>query len=399
MPAFSRPLVEPVAALFMQQPDSRRRPYCSLRATNKPVRAPVNRPRSNRSGDKKGPHPRNSFKGSYDMETLCRSYSPLNSHIVQPNENSNSRRILRPTINFADPDAVRALNTALLVSDYGIAPSYADILPGDALVPPVPGRADYIHYIADIIAEASGGRGNGSIIPEGSSVRGLDIGTGASVIYPLLANSAYGWSMVGSEVNAPSIKSARAIVEANELQQLIDVRLQKSIKSIFDGIWRPNEHMDFVMCNPPFFASLEGFQEENARKVRGLARGGANKRSRGVVAISQESNRARQPSSNNFGGTASELWCDGGEVSFVKGMVKESKRYTGRCLWFTSLVSRNDNLEKIERQLLKNSGTGLNVAEIRKMSMGAGAKSASIIMWTYMNERKRQEWASKRGWG
>ena len=232
--------------------------------------------------EQKGPHPRNVFKGSYDMDKLCQAYPPLQSYVVYPNDNakanskSSKKAPNRPTIKFADPNAVRALNTALLVADYNIKPNYAEILPRNALVPPVPGRADYIHHLADLLGEQDGN------IPEGSSVRGLDIGTGASVIYPLVATSTYGWTMVASEINLPSLQSARRIIQENRLENLIDLRQQESEENIFAGIFEPKEEIDFVMCNPPFFPSLEAFQAENARKIKGLARGGMNKRSRSI---------------------------------------------------------------------------------------------------------------------
>ena len=343
--------------------------------------------------EQKGPHPRNVFKGSYDMEKLCQAYPPLQSYVVSPNNDnakanskSSKKAPNRPTIKFADPNAVRALNTALLVVDYNIKPNYAEILPRNALVPPVPGRADYIHHLADLLGEQDGN------IPEGASVRGLDIGTGASVIYPLVATSIYGWSMVASEINLPSLQSARRIIEENTLENLIDLRQQESEENIFDGIiLGPKEEIDFVMCNPPFFPNLEAFQAENSRKIKGLARGGMNKRSRSL----SKANEADQKNeaSNNFGGTDSELWCEGGEVSFVKRMIDESKskRYRHKFLWCTSLVSRESNCERIEKYLRTNA----HPEEVRRISFGAGKKSASILAWTFLNKDKRREWASK----
>ncbi|OEU06112.1 S-adenosyl-L-methionine dependent methyltransferase [Fragilariopsis cylindrus CCMP1102] len=333
-----------------------------------------NRPKLKRTIDKRskntrqGPHSRNSFQGSYNMEALCKAYPPLSDYIIHPPTGDDQS-------DTETNNAVRALNTALLVLDYDIAPSYAEILPEDALVPPVPGRAEYVHYIADVLAASSSS--SSSSFPIGSSVKGCDIGTGASLIYPLIANSVYGWSMIGSEVNPSSTQSARTIAKANNLQEYIDVRHQQSTHSIFHGIWETNnEIFDFTMCNPPFYPSLEACQAESARKLRGLARG----------------------ASNNFEGTASELWCDGGEVGFVKRMINESKQYRDNCLWFTSLVARKDSLEKIERHL-KKGGYGARPAQIHKIRMGAGTKSASIIMWTFMDQTKRRQWASKRGWG
>jgi len=343
--------------------------------------------------EQKGPHPRNAFKGSYDMEKLCQAYPSLQPYVVSPNDSakannskSSKKAPNRPTIKFADPNAVRALNTALLVSDYNIKPNYAEILPGNALIPPVPGRADYIHHLADLL----GGEQDGNS-PEGSSVRGLDIGTGASVIYPLVAASTYGWSMVASEINFPSLQSARRIIKENTLENLIDLRQQESEENIFDGILEPKEEIDFVMCNPPFFPSLEAFQAENARKVKGLARGGMNKRSRSLSKAHEADQK--NEASNNFGGTDSELWCEGGEVSFVRRMIDESKskRYRYKFLWCTSLVSRESNCERIEKYLRSNA----QPADVRRISFGAGKKSASILAWTFLNKDKRREWTSK----
>jgi len=330
------------------------------------------------------------------MEKLCKVYLPLKSFIISPdnakaNISSCKKGPSRPTIKFADPNAVRALNTALLVADYNIKPNYADILPGNALIPPVPGRADYIHHVADLLGQEHGN------IPERSSVRGLDIGTGASVIYPLIATSAYGWSMIASEINPPSLQSARRIIEENDLENLIDLRQQESKENIFDGIWKPNEDIDFVMCNPPFFPSLEAFQAENARKIKGLARGGMNKRSRHLSKANEvQKNEVPVSSSNNFGGTDSELWCKGGEVSFVRRMIDESKskRYRHKFLWCTSLVSRESNFQRIEKYLRNNA----QPADVRRISFGAGKKSASILAWTFLNSNERREWASKWQW-
>jgi hypothetical protein len=84
------------------------------------------------------------------------------------------------------------------------------------------------------------------------------IGTGASVIYPLLGASAYGWKFIGSECNEESFVSAQRIVSANaairnDIQ--IDVRFQASSSSILTGVLKEDEMIDFVMCNPPFFES------------------------------------------------------------------------------------------------------------------------------------------------
>lgn len=346
------------------------------------------------------PHPRNSFQGSYDMDRLVAAYPSLGPHVLAGPTG-------RPTIKFADPIAVRALNTALLVADYGVNPDYADILPPNALVPPVPGRADYVHHIADALQKSSG-----DVVPMGPVVKGMDIGTGASCIYPIIAASAYGWRMIASEIDPTSIASARGIVKSNGHDDLIAMRCQElSNSSIFDGVLRSGEYIDFCMCNPPFYPSLEAFQAENARKLRGLAK--SRKRRMAVtpyeeVAATTSTNQweeeGKAVSSNNFGGTDFELWCKGGEVAFVKRIISESKQYWDRCLWFSSLVSRKDNLDKIERSLFKlgkknDSNEPRKVQTVHRIAMGAGVKSSTILMWSFLDEGERRDWARMRKWG
>ena len=152
-------------------------------------------------------HPRNAFQGYYDMPKLVAACPALGPHVIPAHRSKGGR----DTIDFADPTAVRALNKALLAADYGIAWD----LPDGRLCPPVPGRADYVHHIADLLAESAGT----GTIPTGPEIRGLDVGTGASLIYPLIGAAAYGWSFLASECDAAALAaeiSAVAIVHQRE---------------------------------------------------------------------------------------------------------------------------------------------------------------------------------------
>jgi len=344
------------------------------------------------------PHPRNSFQGTYDMNRLVTCYPTLSPHIIKGPTG-------RPTVDWADSVAVRALNTALLVADYNVNPSYSDILPKEALVPPIPGRADYVHHIADLLQNCTS-KDDDAEIPKGSRVIGFDIGTGSSCIYASIAASVYGWRMIASDINTTSLESAQKIVTANELDDLIDIRHQKiSNSSIFDGILEQDERIDFCMCNPPFYHNREEFVAENTRKLKGLAKSrgqfkradrdkAANKNGEEVVATS-----------NNFGGLESELICKGGEVRFVKHIFNESKMYWNRCAWFTTLVSRNDNLKKIKsymrekhkRRRRPRKGDRV-IKMIDQIPIGAGKKKSNILIWTFMDEDERRDWARSRNW-
>jgi 23S rRNA (adenine1618-N6)-methyltransferase len=146
------------------------------------------------------------------MDELVQTFPPLKIHVI---EQANRDK----TINFSDPAAVKALNAALLAHYYNI--SLWDI-PAGYLCPPVPGRADYIHYIADLLADSDNGD-----VPTGSLIRGLDIGVGANAIYPIIGSQTYGWYFVGTEIEPVSAASATSIAHANpRLKKLLNVRRQ-----------------------------------------------------------------------------------------------------------------------------------------------------------------------------
>ena len=80
----------------------------------------------------------------------------------------------------------------------------------------------------------------------------------------------------------------------------------------------------------------------------------------------------------NFGGRSHELWCDGGEVAFVRRMIAESAARPELCGWFTTLVSKSGNLPEIERALAK-----VRPAEVRTLVMFAGQKQSRVLAWRF----------------
>ncbi|MGY0562929.1 MAG: RlmF-related methyltransferase, partial [Paraglaciecola chathamensis] len=122
-------------------------------------------------------HPRNLHRSGYPMAKLCQSYPALRAHLISVKSGQQS-------IDFANPDSVKALNAALLIHYYGM--SMWDI-PAGYLCPPVPGRADYIHGIADLLSAENNGK-----TPTGSKITGLDVGVGANAIYPIIGSQTYG---------------------------------------------------------------------------------------------------------------------------------------------------------------------------------------------------------------
>jgi 23S rRNA (adenine1618-N6)-methyltransferase len=308
---------------------------------------------------KTGLHERNPHRSRYNFSELIELTPALKSY-VKPN------RFGDDSINFADPHAVKELNRAILKKYYHI--SWWDI-PDGYLCPPVPGRADYIHNLADLLA-----RSNEGTVPEGKKVSVLDIGVGANCIYPIVGAISYGWRFTGSDIDPVSVASSKNIVVQNEvLKGLIEIRVQSEQRNFFKGIVQSGETYDLTMCNPPFHSSMENAQAGTRRKRENL-----------------HLEKDKTPLLN-FGGQANELCCPGGEESFVSRMVKESKSFGTRCLWFTSLVSKKATLDGLYKTLKK-----AGALEVRTINMSQGNKVSRIIAWTFLSKEEHREWSRMR---
>lgn len=291
-------------------------------------------------------HPRNKHQGRYDLAALSLA-NPALKAIVKPNAYNDL------SIDFANPKAVKALNKALLAHYYQI--SEWDI-PDQFLCPPIPGRADYIHYLADLLDS-----------DQNKKIKGLDIGVGANAIYPLIGHHEYRWDFIGTDINVSAIKNAQAILDANGLNDFIQLRLQNNTNYIFKGLIQEDDVFDFSMCNPPFHTSLEDAQAGTQRKVNGLARNTGKKPAKII-----------NPKLN-FGGQGAELFCEGGELGFIERMIEESALYKNQCRWFTTLVSKASNLPKIQRALKIVSAKKVKVVE-----MAQGQKKSRFVAWSYL---------------
>jgi 23S rRNA (adenine1618-N6)-methyltransferase len=321
-----------------------------------PARPP---PRADRDTD--SVHLRNRHQDRYDFARLTLAWTPLKAFLVRTPDGS-------ATIDFADPSAVRALNRALLQSQYGIREWQ---FPDGYLCPPIPGRADYLHGLADLLAESNGGA-----IPRGPSVRVLDIGTGASCIYPLLGRVEYGWHFVGTEIDRAALASATAIVAANpELAAHIELRLQPDSGLMLKGTVREGERFDLTLCNPPFHASAAEAAQASAVKWQKLGRAAGP--------------RARPQ--RNFGGQSRELWCRGGEVAFVRRLIDESVDLASSVYWFTSLIAKGAHLASLKQHLKK-----VGAREVRSVAMAHGQKQSRFLAWSFLDSEQRATWRRER---
>ncbi|GAB6386673.1 23S rRNA (adenine(1618)-N(6))-methyltransferase RlmF [Stutzerimonas marianensis] len=308
------------------------------------------------AGGNPGLHPRNRHSGRYDFPKLIAGCPELAPFVILNPYGKQS-------IDFANPDAVRVFNRALLKQFYGIA--HWDIPPG-YLCPPIPGRADYLHGLADLLAEQNGGE-----IPRGSNIRALDIGTGANCIYPLIGQREYGWRFVGSDIDATALASARAILKANRLEKRIEIRQQHSSRRIFTGLIEPTDRFDITLCNPPFHASEAEASNGSRRKWRNLGK----------------LDPKRKLPALNFGGQAAELWCEGGEAAFIARLAEESHGVGQQVCWFSTLVSKGANVRPLQARLAT-----LGAQQVRIFEMAQGQKRSRFVAWTFQDHDQRALW-------
>ncbi|RXP53786.1 23S rRNA (adenine(1618)-N(6))-methyltransferase RlmF [Lutibacter sp. HS1-25] len=291
-------------------------------------------------------HSENVHQNGYQFSELIEAYPTLKEFVFVNKYNTE-------TINFADPKAVKALNTALLFKYYYIA--YWDF-PDDNLCPPIPGRVDYIHHLADLLK-------NSNIT---KNVNIIDVGVGANCIYPLLGNSVYSWRFLGTDIDKKSIDRAEKIVKKNALSKSIQFKQQKDATQIFQGILNENDKFSATMCNPPFYRSQEEAMQANARKLAGLG------------------NDAK---ARNFSGKQQELWYKGGEKAFIHTYLYESSMFKKQCFWYTTLVSKKENVQSMYDSLSK-----LGATEIKTIPMHQGNKVTRVVAWTFLTAEEQSAW-------
>ncbi|MBM1104534.1 23S rRNA (adenine(1618)-N(6))-methyltransferase RlmF [Aurantibacter crassamenti] len=304
-------------------------------------------------------HARNKNREQYDLSALIKVCPELKNHL-KPN------KLGVDSVDFSSPVAVKLLNKSILNHYYGIKKWD---FPDENLCPPIPGRADYVHHIADLL-----GKNNLETIPTGDTITCLDVGVGASCIYPIIGVTEYGWRFIGSDVDSESIASAKQIVNSNPLLEgKVDCRLQKNSRDFFYGILKVEDKIDIVISNPPFHSSIEEAQKGTRRKIKNLS-----------------GKKVKTPELN-FSGISTELIYKGGESKFIQDMVWESRKFAKNCYWFSTLVSKESNLKGIRKVLEK-----VEANQIKTIPMGTGNKSSRIVAWTFLSPEEQKEWRETR---
>ncbi|KAI0064153.1 hypothetical protein BV25DRAFT_1853471 [Artomyces pyxidatus] len=282
-------------------------------------------------------HPRNRYREAPDFSSLATDYPPLRPYIVRNGDGGN-------TIDFKDDAAQRRLTEALLHRDFDISLS----IPNNRLCPPV-GYYDalnYVLWIQDLVQMTT--------LEQRELVRGIDIGTGASAIYPLLAcRLCATWNFVCTDIDELSIQYAKSNVERNGLADRICILKATPAESIFFPLNQNRDTaIDFTMCNPPFYSSAEDVtRSAEAKEV-------------GPNAVCT--------------GAEVEMITPGGESQFVCAMVRESVELQDRCRWYTSMLGKLSSLSEVVTLLRSHSIDNYAITELVQ-----GMTRRWVIAWSF----------------
>ena len=320
------------------------------------------------------------------------------------NDATRGRATKRKTfIDFTSGQATHDLCRALL-EEIGVK-NWS--IPEGHLVPGFTQRRNYCEWVESLL-EKDGVR------IEDENMRGVDVGTGASAIFALLFTARHPkWDMFGTDITKEAVENARrnclaaGAVECSrdETTEQVDAldksRRRISIREVAkrrSGVARreegededeppildldlfQEERVDFTVCNPPFFNTMS----ESSQNPR-----------------------------TNFGGTAKENSCRGGELSFVRRMILESRRVVARNVpappppkttaetkkrsavcadadadssvrWFTTMVGSKATLKMAKKTLREMK----DVQKIRETAFVQGRTRRWGLAWSFRKANK-----------
>ncbi|CAH1230766.1 METTL16 [Branchiostoma lanceolatum] len=265
-------------------------------------------------------HPRNKYKNNPpDFATLAKKYPDFAQYVTY------NKSETRGFINFKEPEAMRCLTCTLLKEDFGLEVE----IPNDRLIPTLPLRLNYIHWIEDLL------EGMGDVMKaagDSGKVTGIDIGAGACCIYPLLGCTLNSWNFLATEVDPTSFTYAVNNVSRNNKQDNITVKHVQRDEGLLKVLEEDETRYDFCMCNPPFYA--------NDLEAQGL--------------MPDRGSERPLPSSISTASEAERVAC-GGEVGHVGRIILESLQLQQRIGFYTSMLGKKSSLKPL-KEMLKEKG-------------------------------------------
>ncbi|KAJ0145664.1 hypothetical protein ACKLNR_005569 [Fusarium oxysporum f. sp. zingiberi] len=250
---------------------------------------------------------------------------------------------------FNDPECVMQLTKSLLKLDFGLKLE----LPDDRLCPPVLNRHNYLMWLKGLLDSTSYEKQDRKIV-------GLDIGTGASCIYPLMGCTERDWDFIATDIDPKSLEYARKNVALNGLDNRIKVVERKPTDALIPLDDLNVNSISFTMSNPPFYKSEEELLESAKQKSR--------------------------PPFTACTGAKVEMVTDGGEVEFVDRMLKESLALQERVQWYTSMFGFLTSLIEFVDKLREHKIDNYAVTEFIQ-----GSKTRRwAVAWSFGNMRPAQ---------
>ncbi|XP_072389912.1 U6 small nuclear RNA (adenine-(43)-N(6))-methyltransferase [Diabrotica undecimpunctata] len=277
-------------------------------------------------------HPRNIYKSPPNFKQLALDFPEFREFVTQDITGKVS-------LDFKNTKALRALSCILLKKDFGLNVE----MPLDKLIPTIPLRLNYILWLEDLL----------SLTGKSENIKGVDIGTGASCVYPLLAAKKNKWHMVASEIDSNSVTFANTNIEKNKLEEFIQI-VKVNENTVLKDVVNRDEY-DFCMCNPPFFGSTQELHSNlNSRSLN------------------------RPKPKNSFCATPTEVVVKGGEVDFLSKLIQESKILGTQIKIYTTMVGHKKNLPQLKTLLRE-----VDVCSFKETEFCQGNTTRWGLAWTF----------------
>ena len=269
----------------------------------------------------------NEFKP--DFLILIKEFPELKKYIIKHDE-----KIEEFSFDWSNNDLSLLMTKSILNYYFNI--KYYDI-PKGFLIPPVPSRLNYLNLINELIKDI-----------EKENIIGVDIGTGANIIYPILGNSIYNWKFICSEINNESYNNAKLILQKNNLEENINLIKQENKNNIFVSIINQENKYTFSMCNPPYYDYEQEIKIEDKKR----------------------------DTEYNF----DEVYYEKGELGFFERYFEESICYKKNIFLFTILIGKKSNSEIIYDKINSYNNI-IKLCDIKKIMTGNNVRY--IIYWSF----------------
>ena len=269
----------------------------------------------------------NEFKP--DFLILIKEFPELKKFIIKYDE-----KIEEFSFDWSNNDLSLLMTKSILNYYFNI--KYYDI-PKGFLIPPVPSRLNYLNLINELIKDI-----------KKENIIGVDIGTGANIIYPILGNSIYNWKFICSEINNESYNNAKLILQKNNLEENINLIKQENKNNIFVSIINQENKYTFSMCNPPYYDYEQEIKIEDKKR----------------------------DTEYNF----DEVYYEKGELGFFERYFEESICYKKNIFLFTILIGKKSNSEIIYDKINSYNNI-IKLCDIKKIMTGNNVRY--IIYWSF----------------